>query len=168
MQPDRGDGWTERFDGEQLWIEADGQKAYALPPTRAHLARSVEWTLASRWLWSDGSPFERNFSRAPERIPTVQLALGDNPVRPEIELDPGTLQPSALRVPGNPAVQWQFEDWRTRRGFPGPIACNGSKAAGPPPPSKPSKSGSSLPCSPSRGSAARAPCRAQRPSSPVR
>ena len=111
---------VHRFDGEVLWVEAEGGDSYPMTQSRARLACSVEWILSSRWLTAEPSPFQAKTrtSARPASLPGFELHLTDGGPESMVWLDPVSYQPRTLTIARRRGpVVMQMSDWRTRRGF---------------------------------------------------
>ncbi len=124
LQVDGASEQIQRFDGTTLWVDSDEAGPYPMTPARAQVASSVEWTLGARWLLDRDSPFETAIRRArgDREGPRIRLRLQPSNFESQVELDPISFQPSALTLEGRKGpLRLEFEDWRTRRGFPWPF-----------------------------------------------
>ena len=94
------DDSVHRFDGEVLWVEAEGRDSYPMTQSRARLACSVEWILSSRWLTAVPSPFDSKSrtSARPASTPGFELQLTDGGPDSKIWLDPNSFQPRTLEI----------------------------------------------------------------------
>ena len=124
MRIDGASEQVQRFDGTTLWVDSDETVAYPMTPSRARIASSMEWTLGARWLLDRDSPFETTIQkpRGDHQGPAVLLRLMPSEFESRVDLHPITLQPKELLLKGRKGpLRLEFEDWRTRRGFPWPF-----------------------------------------------